>query len=286
MSDVPPIRIEDRDSTDETYLWNVDEHVGNRRADPDVDAIYSMQTDETFLVGLEEQHSFRITGEASALRLAGHSRYSDDPLTALAEYAARLIAHVNGNQGTGWMLVNEFTESEMPIVIEEVDIIRERGSKYSFDYQVVAHVGSGMMPIRALDPASVNPQTPAKIAGQEMHEIEQQMIAVSQELRTHTYAIHAVEENEIEARSGALRTFTIQGAIPGDEAYRQSFDEEITSRMGQNVMTTYESAFPGETVDVMIGSFDSTREAGRNQHGSYFLELFEGTTGSAEGPIV
>ena len=283
---LPPVRIEDRDfDVDPVYLWNVQQAVPRRQSHPDVDAIYSQDSDKAFLVGLEEQESIRINGTASAFRISNHGNYSDDPLTALAEFALELLAFVNGAQGVGWHVINEYTGRKVPAVVERVDISTARAEKYEFSYSMGLRAGQGMMPDSPLSPGVADPSTTARIAGEDMKEIEEMMITKRQHLEVRTYAIHDFWENDVQARSGAVREFHIRGVYPGDEADRKQFDDAIRVRTGQNLTVDFESAFPGETYETMIADYESTREAGNTQIGEYLLELTEGHLGSADGSV-
>lgn len=277
----PPVRIVDRDFDEETFLYNAQQNMATQKSNPKVDAVYSRPSSEAFIVDLEKEGRTQINGRASAFRIANNPDYSNDPLTALAEYAARLLAHVNGNQGVGWEVINDYTGRTIPCVIESIEIIRRRSEKYDFEYSMTVLTGDGMMPTRRLDPETADPSTTARLAGEDLHEIEEMMITKKQRIRVHTYATpRPVEANEIEARSGAQRNITIRGNIPGDESVRESFDTAIRSKIGVNETSTFESPFPGEDLDVVIVNHDSTREAGQTQIGKYNIETVEGTVGA------
>ena len=282
MSD-PPVSIEHQQGDDQIYLWNTQESTPSRQSDPRVDSVYSTPSDETFLIGLEEQEQISVQGSASALRIAGHSRYSDEPMVALSQYAARLLALVNGKQGDGWLFRNEVTGRDVQGVIEEVSIFDRRGAKYEFDYSVTFRAGQGMMPYKPIQPEPVDPSDTAYIAGQNLHEIEEQWINKKQKLKVYPFAMSEFEENGITAQTGATREITLKGSIPGDESVRTEFDDTIRARTGQNITVDYESAFPGTTLEMMVSSFDTTRQAGWTRLGEYHLELVEGTVGSVSG---
>jgi len=277
----PPAKIVDRDFDDETLLYNIDQNAATRKSNPEVDAIYSRPSKNAFIVDLEQEGQLQVNGRASAFRISNDPDYSDDPLTALAEYAARLLAHVNANQGVGWRIENDYTGREIPCIIENVEIIRRRAAKYEFQYAITVRTGDGMMTPWSLDPELADPSGGARLAGEDLHEIEEMMISKRQRLRTHPYATpRPVEANEIQALSGAERNITIRGNVPGDESVRASFDESIRSKIGVNETVDFESPFPGETLEVVVINHDATREAGQTQIGQYNIETVEGTTGA------
>lgn len=289
MTSLPSIRLIDRDNEEEdTYLWNAQEVEPRRRSDPRVDSIYGEDSEDAFLIGLEERETIAVNGTASAFRLAKEERYSDDPLVALAEYASRLLAHVNGRQGTGWEYRNEFTDHIQPVMIEEVDIIRSRSEKYEFQYYLEANVGFGIDTLSDLAPRPVDPMSDPSVGGESLGEIEQMMITRRQTMVQHAYALHDVGESDVESQEGAIETIEIQGGIPGDEADRQEFESSMRSLVGSNVTAVYESSFPGYEQEVMVSSFSPSREAGLVEYGGYTMQLIEGTIGSgdAQDPVV
>jgi len=277
----PPVKIVDRDFSDETFLYNTQQNMATRKSNPEVDAIYSRNSDEAFIVDLESEGRLQINGRASAIRISQNSSYSDDYSTALAEYAARLLAHVNGNQGVGWEVQNDYTNRDIPCVVESVEIIRRRSEKYEFQYSITILTGDGMMPDERITPETANPSTSATLAGEDLHEIEEMMITKSQRMKVHTYSTpRPVEANEIEALSGAQRNVTVRGIVPGDESTRKSFDDAIRDKIGVNETVEFDTAFPGSTYDVVIVNHDATREAGNTQIGQYNIEAVEGTVGA------
>ena len=244
-------------------------------------SIYNRESEETFIVDLEKEESVKLGGTASAFRIAQNSNYSNDPIIALAEYATRLLAHVNGGQGLGWEIVNNYTGRTLPGCIESIDISRERGAKFEFDYTLSLKVGNGINQYRSLNPETVNPSQTATIAGKDLHEVEQLGISKQTKMRVYTYATpRPVTANGIESKTGAQRDITIRGNIPGDESDRQAFDDEIRSKVGVNETVTLQTAFPGTSYDVVITNFEPTREAGTTQIGGYSIRATEGTTGA------
>lgn len=272
----PPARIVDRDHGAETPLYNIQQNMANRKSSPSVDAVYSNDSDETFVVTLEEQTRLQINGTASAFRIANSSDFDNDPLTALAEYACLLLAHVNANQGVGWTVENDYTGRTLNCVIEEVEVVYTRGEKYQFDYSIGARVGDGLQRAEPLSPRTADPSTTARLAGQDLHEIEEMMISKKQKMKTTTYALGDIEANEVESLSGSRRMITIRGNIPGDESDRLTFDNAIREPIGNNETVMFESPFPGPEYEVAVVSHDATREAGKTQIGKYNTEVVEG----------
>lgn len=277
----PDVKIKSESTSEETYLFNVSQNASSQRSNPEIDAIYSRESNETFIVDLEKEDNVSINGRASGIRISRYSKYSDDPLVALAEYATRLLAHVNANQGTGWTIENDYTGRTLPVVIEEVSIVKRRAEKFEFEFNISARIGGGLMPSQPIDPEPVDPSTEARLDGESLYEIEELRITKKQRLRTHTYATpRPVEKNEIESLTGSKREISIRGNVPGDESVRKSFDDAIRSNIGVNETVTFESAFPGRDYEVVIMKLDSVREAGQTQIGQYNIEAVEGTVGA------
>lgn len=275
----PPITIEDRASTYSVDLYNTREHQPSRRSDPRVDAIFSDDSDETFLVGIEESEDIEITGSASANRVHQDVGDPDGPLTSLAFWSRALISMVNGQQGTGWTITNDYTGRTLDCVIEAATITRERGAPFEVEWSLTLQVGSGIMPHTMPGPTSPTPTSPGTIAGQDLHEIETLMISKRQQLTPHTYAFHDPQENEVEAESGAIEEISIHGTVPGPESDRKTFDDAIRAEIGENNTVTFEEPFPGRTIDVMPTQLIGTREAGVTELGDYRIEAVRGITG-------
>jgi len=283
----PPVVLKDKNSSSQTYLWNVGQNQSMRNASPQIDSIYSQDSDETFIVSMVESEEIRLMGSASGLRLARSGRFSNDPLQALAEWTVRMFGHVNGNQGEGWVLENDFTGRTLEGVIEEFQMTRNRTEKYQVDYSLGFRVGQGMMPDSGLSEPPASPSDEGTLAGHSLGEMEQYMETKRQQLETHEYVTGgdddeglSFEDNEIEAQSGATREIMIQGSIPGDEETRQAFDDAVRNAIGKLDTVTYRSPFPGRELEVIPTSFESTREAGITQLGEYMVELIEGTAGT------
>lgn len=284
----PPVTLVDRDAFDSSIpLFNVQQNRNSTNSQPDIDSIYSHASDQAFIVTLEQTGSLTINGRASGIRISNHSDYSNDPLTALAEYAAELIAHIDGQQGTGFRIENDHTGRDTNCILEEVTIIRRRAEKYEFDYSIEARKGrQSFMLVSVIDPDSVNPSSGADLGGLDLHEIEEIMWTVKQNLHVSTYAKRDASENEVVAQSGAELHITIRGSIPGDESTRKNFDTTIADHIGKNNATTFNSAFPGTSHEVVVLSHDAAREAGRTKIGQYEIDLVEGRVSSSDSTVV
>lgn len=272
----PPVRVEDRDGSSQMYLWNIQKNSARRMARPRVDAIFSTDSDETFLASYEEEERIQIEGTATGLRIAQRNDYSDDPLEALGEWGSYLLSHVNGNQGRGWTFTNEYTGRSLPGVFESVDLVRRRAEPYQVEYSITVRIGNGLMPEIPPEGSDVTPRTDPTVDGENLHEIESLRINKRQKMNVHKYPFHDPEDNDVEADTGARKEIEIRGNVPGDESVRTDFDSTFRERAGVNEIVEYRSSFPGTTLDVMVGDFESTREAGVTQLGGYALTLIEG----------
>lgn len=280
----PPVKIEDIHFNDETPLWNVQQTIWGKRTDPYVESIYATGSEDTFLIGLEEWVDVEIRGRASAFRIAGHPDYDNDPLTALAEYGSRLLAHVNGRQGEGWTLTDTYSDRQIRGMVEDVTIIRRRTEKYEFDYSLKVRAGIGIDEIEQLNPDVADPDNNPTLAGEEMGEIEELMINKRQPMTVHAYALTDAEDSDIESTQGAIQEFTVRGNIPGDESVRKQFDDTIRAEVGMNSTVWFRTPFPGFDSICLVSSHEGHREAGTTQIGQYNVRLMEGTIGSGNAP--
>jgi hypothetical protein len=83
-------------------------------------------------------------------------------------------------------------------------------------------------------------------------------------------------ENLIKDTAGATRRITIVGRATGTKTERNSFDQAIRDHIGQDTTVSYQTAFPGHSLDVMVANYESSRQAGRTRLGEYSLDLIEG----------
>lgn len=261
-----------------TRLWQVQENKSESQGNVRIDSIYSQDSDETLLTGLESQEKLTLTGETTGLRLSRQSGYSDDPLTALAEWVAEMETYVNGEQGSGWSLTDNERGDTKNVVVEMFGWQREAGQKYSVRWDLSAVWANGMMPSTNTPADSVNPKTSgtATLDGNDLGSIKSWRQQKKQQIEVYPIALADPGENEVLSKSGAFRQIILTGTKEGTQSERNDFDDAMQNLIGQDTIVDYVSAFPGRTKQVMVKNYESTREAGLTRIGEYGLELIEG----------
>lgn len=272
---------------EDTRLWHGRQTrvVGN--ASERMDSVIGEDSDKTLLTSLESVEEVDYTGVASGIRLSGVSGYSDDPLTALAEWVAEFEAYLDGAQGEGYTFKDEGRGREMNTVLEQAGWTRKEGEKYQVEWDLSGVWARGAMPDHAVDVDSVNPTSgPPKIAGEPIKGITAVRHQKRTQLQQYPIAYADPGDNETLAQSGAVRKITIRGDSTGSESVRNSFDDKMLGEIGEDNIVKWESAFPGRTKEVMVTDYDSIREAGRTRIGEYMIELTEGVADPGAGGLV
>ena len=261
-------------------LWQVQEDREKSDGFVDATASPSFDSDEAFLSGLTRQQQSEVTGKATAIRLSNQAGYSDDPVTALAEWVQEVMALINGKQGTGFELVHDERGETINIVLEDFAWTRSAGARFEVDWDMKLRVGEGIMVQEDTAPNPANPSSSWSLDGDDLHKPIQYREQKKMQFKPTPIAFaSSPEENLQEATSGALRTVTISAEYTGPVPERNSFDQTMKGLIGQDQLVTYSSAFPGHELSVMVNNYESTQEAGITKHGEYSLELIEGVSG-------
>lgn len=282
----PPIVVEHTDKPVSLPLINLDQGIEQRQANPTVDSIYRLDSHETFVVSLESKGKYNIRGTASAPRLASMSEYSDDPKMALAEFGARLMSLVNGSQGRGWDLKHNYRNiPDVRGIIEEVTLIKRRTEALQVQFSLTWAAGRGIAGYETPQARKPEVQDKAYLGGDKvskfnLHEIEEMRMTKSQDIEVYAYVTATgsldYTDNEILSKSGAKRRIRIKGNVGGDESVRTTFDNNVQSLIGTDKEYLFDPHYPCTPMSVTVESFDSSREAGQTQLGSYSLSLIEG----------
>ena len=260
-----------------TRLWNVQEWRDSSNGSVRIDAIYGDNAEQTLLTGLESVEEIEITGTASGYRLANEGGYSNDPVTALAEWVAEVESYVNGRQGEGWTLEDTRTGDTQNSIIELFGFQREAGAKYEVSWDLSMVNAQAMMADSPSSPEDVSPSTTATLDGIDLDSVDVWREQKRQDVEVYPIAFAQEGENEALANSGAYRQVMIRGERTGTYQERGDFDDSMKSLIGQDNIVTYSSSFPGREMDVMVKEYESTEEAGLTRIGEYILELVEGT---------
>ncbi|QCC57367.1 hypothetical protein [Natrinema thermotolerans] len=256
-------------------LWNGQESRTQTQGNVKVDNLPASGSDKTLLTGLEASETVTYTGTATANRLSKLSGYSNDPETALAEWLVTAEATLNGRQGEGHDLVDDNRGRTIRGVLGVFGWQRSRGARYEVEWNLELVRGRGLMPYRSPSPPDPNPQEKAFLDGADLGSIRELQETKEQPIEpVPLHALSGPENYEILDDGGAQRSITITGEIAGDRL--DTFDDHMRSIVGRDQIVTFEEAFPGRSLEVMVQNYDSVRSAGRTRLGSYSLEMVEG----------
>lgn len=241
------------------------------------DAVTGEDSSRTLLTSLESQETFEYTGIATGMRLSTVSGYSDEPLTALAEWVAEFETLVNGAQGDGYTLDDTNRDRTENVTLESVGWTRNEGEKYQANWDVAVEWANPIMPDRSTAPTPVDPwEGPSVIDGMDVENIQSAREMKKQSIEQYLIAYADPGENEALSDGGAIRQIIIRGDATGSAVDRRDFDDHFLSLTGQDELVTYEAAFPGRELDVMVKNYESTQEAGLTRKNEYIIELIEG----------
>jgi len=260
-------------------FWQAQEDRDEREGEVDVSPSATYDSDEAYLSGMTEAHSQETTGIVTGNRLSRQTGYSNDPVTALAEWVQTVMALINGQQGQGYTLTHDVRDLERNVVLESFGWTRSSGEKLQLEWDLAYRIGEGVM---VDNTTSTNPASPSStwtLDGRDLQHPIQYREEKRQKLGTDKMLnASSAEQNTITSESGAVRTITISAEHTGTVSERKAFDDHMKLLIGQDTIATYQSAFPGHELDVMVNKYESVLEAGRTRVGEYSLELIEGTT--------
>lgn len=259
-------------------LWQIQEDRDERDGMVDVAAMPTFDSEETYLSGMTEVHNTSISGIATGNRLSNQSQYSSDSVTALAEWVQEVMALVDGKQGTGYSLTHDERGLDVNVILESFAWTRSGGERFQIEWDLEYQIGEGIMVNEEPTPNEANPSTSWSLDGRDLQSPIQYREEKRQRLETDEMLFaESAEENVISDQSSPIRTVTINGRHKGTRSERQAFDQHFRNLIGQDNIVTYQSAFPGHSLDVMVNKYESVLEAGRTRVGEYTLELIEGT---------
>lgn len=265
------------DGTTSVSLWQAQEDKAETTGDVDVTNAPAYDSEEVLLTGLTKQEEVSLSGTATGNRLSAMSEYSDDSVTALAEWVQLAMAMVNGSQGRGFDLTSTERDRTIPCVIGSFGWTREEGAPLEVQWDISLKRGEGVMGKKAVSPGEADPGGPMTLDGIDLQQPLDFREQKQQNFDPAPLTLADTPDDTVQAAdSGAERRITITGKHSGSIAERKSFDDSIRALIGQDMVVEYRSPFPGHTIDVMVDSFESTRESGWTRLGEYSLELVEG----------
>mgnify|MGYP000376683864 CR=1 FL=1 len=261
-------------------LWQASELRSERSAALDVSPITGQESTQAFLTALEQDGRATISGTVTAQRLARDTTYgfSSDPVTALAEWAVRFEAFVNGGQGDGYDLDRQYRNDTFTGVVETAEWTRAGGAPRELGWNLSFIRGAGAGVDNDLVEPSVSPGGDITLDGVTLPNVREFQVEKSQSFEVYRRAFaETAEDNDLFSDAGATRRITIVGSNVGDAATRNTFDDNVTASLGQDELVTLRDALTGRTFEGMIGSYDATDESGRTRLGDYAVEFVVGT---------
>lgn len=279
---MPDIILTSTTGNRSTTLWNAQDDQREVQGNTRVDAPPTFQSDEALLTQLEGQEQFSLSGIATGNRISNQSGYSDDPLTALAEWVVEYEAYCNGQQGDGHTLSLPHRNLTYNGAISNISWEREAGAKYEVRWQLTFKRGRALQSPNDTSLDSVSPTSNAYLDDGNiyLHNIERKRVSKKQKIKTYPVAYADPGDNELLDKSGVVRRWTVIGSVENDtgdpDDERNQIDADIRALVGQDTAVTFTEPFPGRTKTVMVDSYETTREAGVTRLGKYALELVEG----------
>lgn len=243
---------------------------------PNVFDIYGFDADEAILAALEHQEKLEMVGVATANRLSSFPSYSNDPQTALAEWAVKFQSFVNGKQGGGITLHNGDRGRTYLGVITRAGWQRNQGEAYQIMWDLTMLIGGGTMQSEDTTPPSVNPHGSPTFDGTDLHAIQSIREDKKQNAGIYSIALADPGGNQVLSKGGATRKIIVRGKVIGDRTTRNNFDRVMRAKVGKDHIGALDTGFPGRSIDCMLANFEGTREAGVTRTGEYSMEFIEG----------
>ena len=262
------------DTSDEVTLYNADEAELSIRGDLKVVPTPGSGTADSILSDFKAAESGTITGVAPANRLSNQSEFSDDRLTAMYEYAQKLLTLVAVNQGAGWTISGGPRSKSIDVVFNKARWQKNAGDKYNLIYSVEFDRGEGIGDPNIPSPKSVSPVSSATLDGVDLGPLESWSQSVTQETKVYELTLEDLANNSIVTKSGPVRRVEITGNATDT---RDTVLDKIEGLKGQDVTVPYQSP-TGETFDVAVDEFDDKRDSAREEVSDYNLTLIEGST--------
>lgn len=284
-----PVELSDPASGTTLTLFGSNSLSDSQNAGMDVSPPPGFDSEEAFLVSMEQDGQVTLQGAATAKRLSRAAAFSSDPITALAEFCATLEAFVNGGQGKGYDLTKNYRDGTTYTgYVQSMEWSVRGGEDWEAGYALEFVRGEGFGVQNDVSVGPVNPGGPdfdgdgepdweIRVDGQTIPTFTEFQMAKEQEVSAarRLYA-DSPDENDLTSDGGAVRTITVTGEVEGDGAERRQFDADLTDTLGQDTLIDLEEPFTGRTFTGMVEDFEGTDEAGLLRIGEYGFSLVEG----------
>jgi len=209
--------------------------------------------------------------------LADDSGWSSDAITALAEWAVKFEAFVNGGQGDGYELALDYSSDTYTGYITTAQWTRRGGDPYTLQYNLDFQRGTGFGVTNSVSFPSVSPTNTWTVDGTTIDTFDEIQVQKSQpaEVSRRSFAT-TPDDNDITSSGGATRTIRIAGQVGGTQTERNTFESNIRDTIGQDTIITIEDGFTGRSFNGMVESYNRAEQAGRPRLGNFVIELVEG----------
>lgn len=211
------------------------------------------------------------------------SRDSDtgDWQQALANYVARLEAHVDEFQGTGYTFEDDTRGESLSAVMKSVEWTLLPGQPFEVQWETTIHVGRGTFESRSvqLNTPSVNTgmAVPARVGGVDLPGLREMKVTKELEFETNAlYGDDTAENTEIVVEAGVEHRIEYRGAHTGPQSQRDAADDDLEALLSQNG-TTFVTRFPGYSLTGVVTAYSPERNQsyGGTSH-QYSLTFVEG----------
>jgi len=249
----------------------------NVRGDTQVQSVYLDDTGESLISDLTAYEEATITWLATANLISGLDAYSDDRLTALAQYAQQVHQLVPPSQGNGWELSDGSRGETITGYFEKASWQINEAEPYVISCDAEFKRGSGIETDGANIP-SANPSNPGgtpTLDGVDLGYLESFSEEVRTKVKGYDLSFEGPDQRTLRETEGVTREITLTGKATDTFA---DIEAVVDANKGRDVTIPYESAFPGEAVDVGVKDWRGTRNQEHEQMGEYDLTLVEGVT--------
>jgi len=278
MTDLPRLEAD----TETLVFEGAQQDDRTEQADPD---IYNDPTqDIPPQVNVERRASeIGVNGRLSAPRLAQRVEYDDDWRTALAEWVVQYESFCTQFQQPGYTFVDPLRDIERTVVMDQAEWTINAGAPYEIQFRTNLLTGEAVLEQEDIVEKTAAPRPKSDPMGV-LNEISLPGFTsmtvgrtFEAEVNPRAYSgIDTATENEIVAKSGITHRIEYEGQFTGTREERQNFDKALNDVVG-TFQLSFETAFPGYTLDGYLLDFDSNYRAqsGTKLH-KYSLEFIEG----------
>lgn len=252
-------------------------------AQADVTSAPSQATDEALIVSLKARESLPLSGTATGIRLSSLSGYPSDPADALSQWVQEFETLVQPQQGDGWTLADDERNRSVNVVVTDLSWTHNAGGPYEVQWELTAERGEGVLDDAPRTPTSVTPNstvtlTPSGGSAIDLGSVDEKRTELATDVDITPIAYGDPSDSVISPNSGTTRRVTLSGRVGGTPSELRTFETDVRSISGTNTQVSYQTDFPGHTLDVVVSGFDPTYVAGQPSTLRYSMTVLEGVT--------